>query len=236
MKVGNKIKTERANWSFGKETANNFEEHVQKSVPYYDDGHDLVCYLSDFFCSSNSICYELGTSTGTLLRKLSTYNKHKPEIKWIGIDREKEMIKKARNHCKGIKNISLRCDDILLFEYERSDFIIAYYTMQFVKPSHRQDLFNRIYETLNWGGAFLFFEKVRGSDARFQDIMTSLYNDFKLRNGFSSEEILNKTQSLKGVLEPFSTQGNLDLLKRAGFTDIITVMKYVCFEGFLAIK
>jgi len=28
----------------------------------------------------------------------------------------------------------------------------------------------------------------------------------------------------------------MDLLKRAGFSDIMTIMKYVCFEGFLAIK
>jgi tRNA (cmo5U34)-methyltransferase len=45
-----------------------------------------------------------------------------------------------------------------------------------------------------------------------------------------------KTRSLKGVLEPFSTQGNIQLLKRSGFKDIMTVFKYGCFEGFLAIK
>jgi tRNA (cmo5U34)-methyltransferase len=37
-------------------------------------------------------------------------------------------------------------------------------------------------------------------------------------------------------MEPFSSQGNIDMLKRAGFVDIVTVQKYVCFEGFLAIK
>jgi tRNA (cmo5U34)-methyltransferase len=80
------------------------------------------------------------------------------------------------------------------------------------------------------------FEKVRGPDARFQDMSVALYSDFKARNGFSADEILNKTSSLKGVLEPFSTEGNLGLLRRAGFTDIMSVMKWVCFEGFLAIK
>jgi tRNA (cmo5U34)-methyltransferase len=49
-------------------------------------------------------------------------------------------------------------------------------------------------------------------------------------------EVLGKQRSLKGVLEPFSTQGNIDLLKRAGFVDIMTIMKSICFEGFLAIK
>ena len=63
-----------------------------------------------------------------------------------------------------------------------------------------------------------------------------IYHEFKLQQGFSEEEILNKQRSLKGVLEPFSTQGNLDLMKRAGFVDVMSAMKWVCFEGFLAIK
>ena len=45
-----------------------------------------------------------------------------------------------------------------------------------------------------------------------------------------------KTRSLKGILEPFSTQGNIDMMKRAGFVDITTVQKSLCFEGFFAIK
>ncbi|MFW6275739.1 MAG: methyltransferase, partial [bacterium] len=60
--------------------------------------------------------------------------------------------------------------------------------------------------------------------------------EFKINQGFSPEEIISKSQSLKGVLEPFSVQGNIDLLKRAGFKDIETIMKYTCFQGFLAIK
>ncbi len=62
------------------------------------------------------------------------------------------------------------------------------------------------------------------------------YDDYKLNEGYSPEEIISKSRSLKGVLEPFSTQGNIDLLQRAGFVVIMTVMKYLCFEGFLAIK
>jgi len=67
-------------------------------------------------------------------------------------------------------------------------------------------------------------------------MQTSLYTDYKLERGYSPTEIINKSRSLKGVLEPFSTAGNIDLLKRAGFKDIMPVMKYLCFEGFVAIK
>ena len=110
------------------------------------------------------------------------------------------------------------------------------YTIQFIPPSQRQIIYNKIYKSLNWGGAFFLFEKVRGPDARFQDILTGTYNDYKLEAGYNYEEIASKTQSLRGVLEPFSTKGNLGLLKRSGFKDIIVIFKYICFEGYLAIK
>jgi tRNA (cmo5U34)-methyltransferase len=148
------------------------------------------------------------------------------------------MIKIAEQKKEDLKinNVEFYVDDITHFEFQKSDMIIAYYTIQFVRPSQRQILINKIFEALNWGGGFLLFEKVRANDARFQDMMTSIYYDYKLEKGYTPDEIIAKSRSLKGVLEPFSTQGNIDLLKRAEFIDILTVFKYVCFEGFLAIK
>lgn len=204
-------------------------------MPLYEQGHRLISNLSDFFLSNDSVCYELGCSTGSLLQSIAKHNSNK-KIKFIGIDIEKDMVHYAQGKLQDYNNIEIVCDDILSVELEKSDMIISYYTIQFVKPRIRQLIFDKIYESLNWGGAFVLFEKVRGADARFQDILTALYTDFKLEQGFTKEEILDKTRSLKGVLEPFSTQGNIDLLQRAGFVDIMSIMKYVCFEGFLAIK
>jgi len=236
MEVGHNIKPKRADWDFGGEVPETFLQHARLSIPYYDDGHDLICHLSDFFCLPDSTCYELGVSTGQLIQKLALHNQHKSNVQWIGLDREPGMIEKAKVHCKDQVNIELHAEDILLHRYKKADLICAYYCVQFIPARHRQALFDKVYAALNWGGAFLLFEKVRGPDARFQDIFSSLYVDYKQHNGFSADEILNKSQSLKGVLEPFSSEGNLGLLQRAGFVDITTVMKYVCFEGFLAIK
>jgi tRNA (cmo5U34)-methyltransferase len=236
MKVGHEIETKRAGWSFDGNVAETFVEHVRQSVPLYDAGHDLIRSISDYFIRDDSVCYEIGTSTGELIRKLATHHAHKPGVRWIGIDPVEAMIEKARVHCADVPNIELVCDDAVTHSFEKADLFVSYYCVQFVQPRHRQELINKIYERLHWGGALLLFEKVRGPDARFQDMSVALYNDFKARNGFSADEILNKTASLKGVLEPFSTEGNLGLLRRAGFTDVMTVMKWISFEGFLAIK
>mgnify|MGYP006158492297 CR=1 FL=1 len=89
---------------------------------------------------------------------------------------------------------------------------------------------------MNWGGALILFEKIRGADARFQHILNFLYFDFKTEQGIKPKEIINKEISLRSVMEPFTIQGNLDLLKRAGFKDIMPISQYLNFKGFLAIK
>lgn len=236
--TGDGLTAPNANWTFSG-VAHRFDDHVSKSVPLYGAGHDLVCGLSDFFITNDSVAYELGCSTGTLSLNLAERNKEKKGARFIGIDIEPEMIDKA-NAKRGetsLSNVSFQADDILQVELEPADFIVAYYTVQFVRPSVRQVLIDRIYNALRWGGCFVMFEKVRGPDARFQDIMTMMYTyDYKLSQGYDAEEIVSKARSLKSVLEPFSTQGNLDLLDRAGFKDVTTIMKYICFEGFVAIR
>jgi tRNA (cmo5U34)-methyltransferase len=236
--VGDGLSADRGNWKFSGAVVDSFDEHVSRSVPLYKEGHDLICDMSDFFIKSDSVCYEIGCSTGTLTVKLADHNRSKPAARFIGVDIEADMIAKARSKAESMPelNVSFSADDALEMPMEPADMIVCYYTVQFVRPSVRQTLVDKLYNTLNWGGALLLFEKVRGSDARFQDILTTLYNDYKLRIGYSAEEIVSKTRSLKGVLEPFSKQGNIDMLERAGFVDIETVQKYLCFEGFLAIK
>ncbi|MEA2011894.1 MAG: methyltransferase domain-containing protein [Verrucomicrobiota bacterium] len=233
-KVGEGVEFENASWNFGKNVVDSFEEHVKRSVPLYSEGHELILKMSDYFIKDDSIAYDIGCSAGLLTYRLAKYNQNK-SAKVVGLDIESAMIKKATKKYK-LSNLEYVNDDILAYDFSKTDFVVSYYTMQFISPNQRQILFDKIYDMLNWGGAFLLFEKVRAPDARFQDIMSSVYVDYKLEQGYKSNEIIAKSRSLKGVLEPFSTQGNIDLLKRAGFVDYMSIMKYVCFEGFLAIK
>ena len=235
--AGDNIKTEDSNWKFSGETVDNFDEHVKKSVPLYLEGHRITCDLSKFFVKDNSIVYEIGSSTGALLTKLSVSNQAKVGVRFIGLDIEKDMIDHANQLLKkGNDNVIFEHANIISTELEKSDLIVCYYTIQFIPPSDRQQVIDKLYQSLNWGGALIMFEKVRAPDARFQDIINTLYLNYKLEQGYSEENIISKMMSLKGVLEPFSTQGNIDLLKRAGFDDIVSVQKYLSFEGFLALK
>lgn len=239
-KSGDNINAGNGKWKFSGEMVNHFEEHVKKSVPIYSEGQELTKNLSEYFIKNDSLIYDIGCSTGKLLIDLVGQNNHKKNSKYIGIDIENDMISFAKQKQKNlsIKKAKLNFinEDIVTYDFEKSDLIISYFTIQFIHPKHRQELINKIFESLNWGGALILFEKVRYNDARFQDMITTLYNDYKLEIGYTHEEILNKTRSLKGVLEPFSSNANIQMLERAGFKDTCTIMKKLCFEGFLAIK
>ncbi len=236
LMVGDGIPAANARWTFAGPTADSFQPHVQRSVPYYPDGQELAAQLSDFFIRDDSRVYDVGTSLGAMLGRLVDRHANRPGVRWIGIDIEPDMVVRAQERFADRRNVTIEHNDVVLCDLEPADLVVSYYALQFVPPKYRQDVVSKIYNALHWGGAFIWFEKVRACDARFQDVFTLLYNDFKLHQGFSSDEIICKSRSLKGVLEPFSTEGNRGLLQRAGFVDVITVFKYLCFEGILAIK
>lgn len=235
-----KIKLKNSSWSFGKKVPKSFESHIIKSVPFYNEGHKVITNLSDFFLKDDSTFYDLGCSTGNLINKISQRHKNK-KIKFIGIDSIKEMVDQANLNKRKIK-LNLKCKinfkkaNIQNFKLEKNDMFVSYYTIQFLPPKIRQKIIDKIYKSLNWGGAFIMCEKIRGPDARFQDILTLMYNEFKLENNLTFEEIIEKSRSLKGVLEPFSDKGNLDMLKRSGFKDIFPIFQMLNFKGYLCIK
>lgn len=234
--TGDNIYSESGLWTFGGNTPINFDSHVSKSVPLYEEGHELICSLSEFFVPQSGNVLHIGSSTGTLTNKIAkTLKERDANVKGIEIEEQMIIEANSRNY---ESNLSFLNEDITVSDIGKNNnnLIVSYYTIQFIHPSLRQAVIEKIYNSLMWGGAFIMFEKVRGSDARFQDIFNCFYQEFKLKKGYKSEEILAKQKSLKSILEPFSRQGNIDMLKRANFLDIESIMKYACFEGFLAIK
>lgn len=222
-------------WSFGKaQVASNFDAHIENSVPLYRHSHDLICAFAEFYLNDKALCYDLGCATGRLTARLAARHQQ-ATIK--AIDIEPDMIAHAdATHCHALPNIELLTADITQVEFIPADLMIACYTLQFIKPRLRTSLLNKIYRSLHCGGALLLFEKVITEDAALQEMTALIHTNFKLAQGCTSEQVITKANSLRGVQQPLTTSANKKLLHTAGFTRIFTIMKYLCFEGYLAIK
>ena len=234
--AGNGIKVSSGGWTFKNLSSPQFNDHIRRSVPLYEEGHKLICQISEYFVHDNSICYELGTSSGVLLSKLATFHQGK-KAKFIGIDTEPNMIKEAKKTIRGLKNASAECGDVLLYPYKEADLFVSYYCIQFIPSKNRQELISRIFNALNKGGCFILFEKVLHANSRVQDMYNTLYNfDFKKAQGFKDNEIASKIRSLKGVLNPNTRLENIKMLTEAGFKNIAFCLCFLSFEGLIAIK
>ena len=231
--VGHGIRSSSpGSWKF-QGTSSVFDDHVVRSIPGYSSAHYLVAGISDNFLSDGDVHLDAGCSTGALLRSVANRHQGK-QVSFVGVDIEPEMVAFAQANTDD-ERIQFEVADLLYVDY-RATLISSVFTLQFVRPQARQELVNKWWNQLQWGGALCLVEKVRGSDARFQDILTGLYWDWKSEQGFSDEEIIGKWRSLRRAMEPFSPAGNEELLRRSGFTDIETFWKWGPFQAWLAIK
>lgn len=236
--TGDGIRAKAAAWEFNKEVAIAFDSHVSKSVPYYQETHQVVVEMSDWFVSDGSVVYDLGCSTGTLIsdlvRRHAAINR---DVRFIGLDKSEPMLEQAQKNLEGYRNVELLRGDALTHQFANGvSMVYSLYTLQFVDPLHRQALIQRIYNCLAPRGAFVLVEKVLDHDPVVEDIFIHLHWSKKAQMGFDVTEIYAKAQSLRGVLVPYTVEENKHLLENAGFRRISTFFQWCNFIGFLAIK
>lgn len=235
-KVDTNIEVANGVWNFSHGVAGSFVDHVRKSVPLYDIGHFLAAELASCFMMPNGCGYELGVSTGELITRLATHNPRTKSATWIGIDCEEEMIAKARTQCSDLQNVELVLADICNYEFQHCDYAVDFLTAQFLDYPARLGVYTRIYESLRSGGALFIYAKMLQDDAYLQDLSNLLYSRFKSANGLTYEQVALKSESVYGVIKPEVRGEFINMLKMAGFYQIYLVIKYLNFEGFLALK
>ncbi len=234
--VGGDLVVTSGAWSFERGVAPGFVDHVRRSVPLYDLGHQLVAEMASTFVRPGGLGYELGSATGQLLRTLACASPRTRAASWVGIEHEAEMVEQSRQWCGDLENVIIVEGDIATTEYRRCDFAVAYLTLDFLDLEPRTRTVERVHRSLRDGGGMFVFEKVLTADPRLHSLVTLLHHRFKRACGLTPEEILNKADSLAGIMQPMTGEEYADLLRGAGFRSVTTVLKHLCFEGFMALK
>jgi tRNA (cmo5U34)-methyltransferase len=121
-------------------------------------------------------------------------------------------------------------------DFGANSVIIANYTFQFIRPPKRAELARKIYKSLDKGGVCIFSEKIIYENRALNKKMIDLYLAFKKRQGYSDLEITQKREALENVLVPYTENENIEMMKTAGFHEVVSVFKYANFATFLAIK
>ena len=78
-------------FTFGHGEAENFDEHIKKSIRGYDNLLQDVVNLSQYFVEQNTTVVDIGCSTGKLLQKIVA--KNVIDCEYVGVEIEKNFVK-----------------------------------------------------------------------------------------------------------------------------------------------
>lgn len=226
----NKEEKKKGNFSF--DTIDSFDDHINTSIPRYNDIHACIDGLIQYFITDGARIYDIGCSTGSLLRRIDVEYKEK-SLELIGIDQSANLL--PNSHANGRCHFIL--DDVTdeNFVIENADIVFSIFTLCFIPVNDRYRLVKKIYDGMKKGGIFISTDKIYASDSKVQDIFTFLYYDFK-RKTFGAEEILNKEISLREIQKPITETENVNMFRNAGFDRVDSFWKYYNFQGWICVK
>jgi tRNA (cmo5U34)-methyltransferase len=196
--------------------ARDFDRHIRDSIPGRTDLDDMCVRLSQRFVQNDTTVVDIGCSTGALLRSIRDASQdRRRSVSYLGIDVESGFSEHWR--ARRARNVRFRICDARSFDgYENLSLACSLFTLQFIPERDRLSLLRRVCDGLIEGGALILAEKVYANDAKFQEMLRSIYYDFKRQN-FSAEEILDKERSLRGQMNPWSEEQWLNAVHEAGF-------------------
>jgi len=214
---------EREIEKFSFDTIKNFDDHINKSIPNFDILMQEVKSLSQYFIAKDKNIYDLGCSTGKLLKSLDVDNpKYGYDIASLMPEIDMDVIFEKVDLNKG-------------FSITRACLVYSIFTMQFLDREARARYLRTIYSGLEEGGALILCEKIYQDDGFLQEILSFSHYDYKCQH-FSEKEIILKERDLRYIMKPNTESQNLNLLRKAGFSKITNFWQSYNFVGLIAIK
>ena len=217
--------------------AEEFDRHIEQSIRGYGNLIADCVELSQYFIENNTLACDIGCSTGRTLAAIRARNQDRaPAATYIGLDIEPSF----QRHWDQLAaaNIRFLLRDVVTFEDFRDlSLATAIFTLQFLPHRRRLEVSRKIYEGLVPGGALVVAEKFYAKTPKIQDMLTSLYLNYK-RQYFSDEEILDKEKSLRNIMKPGREDDLIQLLTGAGFKaeNIECFWRSHLFAAFVCIK
>lgn len=236
--VGDEIEQTEGGWEFDDDVAEQFDEHVSKSIPAYRDIQDYVAKIADWFIAegSQNTIYDVGCATGTTIKRLIETGSRSSDTRYVGIDEARPMLKQAEEKVGLYDTVRLTEQDISVDpRFPDASLIISLFTLSFLTEEDRQSVLDAAYRDLDSGGALVFVEKTYPEHARFQALFREHYFDYK-RQFFDAEEVVDKAKSLRGQLRPLSRDEYRSMLDRAGFEEIEPFYQTYLWWGVIARK
>jgi tRNA (cmo5U34)-methyltransferase len=225
-------------FSFNREVAEVFEDMLVRSVPLYRESIRRQAELARRFYQPGTRIYDLGCSHGNFGVRLQALFMQTP-FTLVGVDTSRPMLEKYRNRLappEPGRCIHLVCGRMEDIRITNASVVVINLTLQFLNPSKRENLIQRIFSGMVPGGILLLMEKTVHPEPAMHHLQLDVYQQFKRENGYSDLEISQKRDALEKVLIPDTLDTHFQRLHRAGFSQVEVWLKWFNFSAVMAVK
>ncbi len=213
-----------------------FPDMIGRSVPGYGLIVPMLGLLARRHARSGTNIYDLGCSLGAATRAMRTAIGNR-QVHFIAVDNSPAMVARCREVLADEDSsapVEVRLANIEETDIVNASVVALNFTLQFIDPSGRQALLERIADGLLPGGALLLAEKIRFDDDAEEALQVGWHHDFKKARGYSELEIAGKRAALEKVLRPDTESEHRARLQRAGFRRVTRWFQCFNFAAFLA--
>jgi tRNA (cmo5U34)-methyltransferase len=223
---------------FNSETAEVFEDMIERSVPGYRTTISMIGLLAERYSLADSFCYDLGCSLGAATLAMRK-NIKQPGCSIVAVDNSEPMIEKCRTRIEADTSqvpTKLICADIQDVVIENASIVVLNFILQFIEPKKREALLHKIYSGMVPGGILILSEKVSFDDKQEEALNIKMHHTFKKAHGYSDLEISQKRTALEKVLIPETLQTHQQRLEKAGFSTSTVWFQCFNFMSIAAVK
>lgn len=230
-------------FEFDAEVAAIFPDMAQRAIPLYHEGHRThVAMLAEFLAEQPRSILDIGASRGAFFKHLKDRFPDSTQhagLLLTAVDSSLPMCTLLREEFPDV----LIHHDNLLTDPEQSsaswrrlkyDVVVLYYVLQFLPLQEQLRALHYVMDRVEPGGYLVFGHK----ELLFDDLgrlAQQEYMEFRVRNGYTREEIAAKSKALKGAMFQRTNDSIIHELEHAGFTVQPTV-RWLAFNAFIARK
>lgn len=206
--------------NFDFNTIDNFDEHIDSSIPNYTELRDMVVSLSHHLVPDGGTVVDIGCSTGAVIEKIQ---EKIPNITCYGIDVATNLFPKNGK--------ALYLSENLYTWTPKADLIISMFTLMFLPYKDRLELLKRT-KKLNPNTPLIVTEKTYMDEGKIQDMFVFSYYDYKSKT-FTAQELLDKQISIRTIMKPLTEQENIEMFNKCGYKKITRFWQSFQFMGWI---
>lgn len=225
-------------FAFDEQVVHVFPNMISRSVPGYWEVNQKTAVWAKHFYQPNTLIYDLGASLGAaswgIAQLCQQYN---PPI--IAVEKSAAMVKKLQENLaiSGFEHqITVQEADICEIAFQPCSIVVCNYCLQFVCPTQREALLQRIFHALLPGGVLLLAEKISMETPEEDYSIRQLHHEWKAEQGYTLNEIEQKSRSIANVMPVDKLSVHVERLKKLGFHSVVQWNQQFNFVALLAQK